>query len=78
MRGNPQQNVEREPKQLLDIREAASMLGICTRTMYRLIAAGELPGPVKVGRATRMVRTELDEYIERLKADRQRTGREPA
>lgn len=58
-------------KRLMTMRQAATTLGICPRTLYRLIASGQLPAPVRLGRASRMVCAEVDEYVERLKATRQ-------
>ncbi len=55
---------------LLSLDNAASYLGICRRTIYRLIAAGELPQPVKVGGAVRIPESDLVRYIESLKRRR--------
>lgn len=68
-----QEPVERE--RLVTIREAAQTLGISIRALYRLIASGELPAPLKVGRASRIAMTELHAYIERLKAERDTVAR---
>jgi len=38
------------------------------------MAAGELPPPVKIGKTTRIVVAEIDEYVERLKSRRDRPG----
>ena len=69
------QHSELEAKRLITVREAATILGISQRTMYRLIDMGKAPAPVKLGRATRLVRTEVDKYIEQLIAERQRLRR---
>ncbi|MCA9280715.1 MAG: helix-turn-helix domain-containing protein [Phycisphaeraceae bacterium] len=55
---------------LLSLNDAAAYLGICRRTIYRLIASGELPQPVKVGSATRLPESDLARYIESLKRRR--------
>ncbi len=62
----------RTPGTLISLDEAAGMLSISRRTIYRLIAAGELPQPVKVGGSSRMARTDLDRYIDRLLRRRNR------
>jgi len=49
-------------KLLLDVHEAASVLG-CRRTfLYGMIQRGELP-VVKLGRLTRIPAAALDEYV---------------
>jgi len=55
---------------LLRIPEAADVLAISVRALYRLIADGELPEPVKIGRATRIPMSDLLAYMGRLKANR--------
>ncbi len=50
---------------LLDAEEAARYLGIGRSKVYGLLQAGQLRG-VKVGRARRFSRTELDRFVERL------------
>ena len=50
--------------------DAAARLAVSTRTLYRLVALGELAAPVKVGRASRIPASDLDRYIERLKRKR--------
>lgn len=46
----------------LSSKEAARHLGITTRTLYRLIDEGQLPG-YKVGRVIRLQKSEVDEFI---------------
>lgn len=69
----PQEPVERD--RLVTIREAAQTLGVSVRALYRLIASGELPAPLKIGKASRMSMTEIHAYIERLKAERDKAAR---
>jgi len=56
--------------QLMTIKEAAALLASSARHVWRLIAKGELPRPVKVGRSARLVRLEILAYVERLKGQR--------
>jgi excisionase family DNA binding protein len=56
--------------ELLHIKEVAKRLGICVRGVWRLIASGHLPKPVKVGAASRLPASEVAAYIERLKRER--------
>jgi len=55
---------------LLRVGEAAKMLGISVRGLYRLIARGDLPQPVKVGHASRIPMSDLFEYVSALKSSR--------
>jgi excisionase family DNA binding protein len=55
---------------LLTVKQVAMMLGVSSRTIHRLVASGDLPGPVKVGSASRFPCSEIEEYLERLKAER--------
>lgn len=55
---------------LLSLRQVATMLGICTKTVRRQVASGQLPGPVKIGAARRFVTDEVLEFIESLKVGR--------
>ncbi len=70
---DPQAFIEQE--RLVAIKEAAQTLGISIRAFYRLIASGELPAPLKIGRASRMSMAEIHAYIERLKAERDTVSR---
>ena len=55
---------------LLRIEDGAKVLAISVRAFYRLIADGELPGPVKIGRASRIPMSDLQAYMEGLKRTR--------
>lgn len=57
-------------EQLVSIRYVSMRLALSTRAVYRLIASGDFPAPVKVGRATRFYQSDLDEYLNRLRANR--------
>lgn len=48
---------------LLDVRAVAARLGICARGVWKLRAAGRLPGAVKLGRATRWRASDIDRFI---------------
>jgi len=53
---------------LLNIREIAAKMGVCLRTVRRLIAGGQLPPPVKVGRASRWHLVDIEKYVDSLKS----------
>jgi len=57
--------------QLLTLPQAAQRLGVCRRTLERLIAAGEFPRPLKVVGASRVLVSDVTAYIERLLAQRE-------
>lgn len=58
---------------LLGLSRVAQMLDISEREVYRLIAAGELPRPVKIGRLSKLPLSDVMDYIERLKSARSGT-----
>ena len=57
-------------EQLITIRECADRISISVRELYRLISKGELPQPVKLGRASRLFESDIDAYLDKLKAQR--------
>ena len=63
-------STERTCERLLRREEAAALPGIRVRSLYRLVAAGELPGPVRLGMCSRFSFVELQEYVEGLKRKR--------
>lgn len=58
------------PDQLLTLAEVATRLSLSKRAIYRLIARGSLPRPVKIGGATRLCESDLTQFLETLKAER--------
>lgn len=60
----------KQKERLVSIREVSSRLGLSIRAVYRLIARGEFPRPVKVGGATRFYESDVGEYLIRLRAVR--------
>ena len=52
---------------LVDLKIFAGLLGVCARTIHRLVAAGELPPPAKVGRASRWFVSDVERYMDKLK-----------
>lgn len=55
---------------LLSLDEVGKRLALSKRAVYRLIAKGSLPKPVKVGGATRLYESDLEEFLTNLKANR--------
>ena len=59
-------SVDRSRPALLTLPQAAQDLSISKRTLERLIAAGDFPAPVKIGRSSRVPRTDLASYLEKI------------
>ncbi len=55
-----------EESTLLTLQQTARSLSISKRTLARLIAGGAFPSPVKIGRASRVLRTDVAAYLEQL------------
>lgn len=55
---------------LVDLPAVAARLGISTRSVHRLIARGQFPLPVKVGRVSRWFVADIDSFMEGLKRSR--------
>lgn len=55
---------------LIPLDSAADRLSISLLKLYRLISEGELPQPIKVGRASRLFESDIQTYLDRLKANR--------
>lgn len=61
--------------QILAIGDVAKRLRISTRGVRRLVAAGQLAVPVKVGASSRWFESDVLAYLEKLKSQRDRTQR---
>jgi len=49
--------------ELLNVREVAKILGICSRQCWKMSASGKMPAPVRLGRCVRWRRFELESWI---------------
>ncbi len=61
-------------KLTLTIPEAAGSLSICKRTLERLMASGAFPRPLKIGRSSRVLLSDVHTYLQRLDAQRNGNG----
>jgi excisionase family DNA binding protein len=52
-------------RMLLTSEELAKLLEISERTLWRLLSAGRVPRPVRIGRSTRWRLDEVKDWIER-------------
>jgi excisionase family DNA binding protein len=59
---------------LLTVKQAAEMLAISRRTLERLMAGGEFPPPMKIGRSSRVPAQDVDAFLERLNQRRLSQG----
>ena len=55
---------------LLTLADVGERLSLSKRAVYRLIAKGDLPKPVKLGGATRLYESDLEEFFQTLKSER--------
>lgn len=53
----------KETRVLIDVAKVARMLSVSTRTVWRLVSAGKLPAPIRVGRSVRWCRAAIDAWI---------------
>jgi excisionase family DNA binding protein len=67
-------NGTKEPteERLLKKSDAAKRLAFSVRTLDRLISMGEFPAPVKINRSSRILESDVEEYMARLKSKRDR------
>jgi predicted DNA-binding transcriptional regulator AlpA len=54
------------------VHEVAVLLGISVREVWRLVAKGVLPQPVKIGRCSVWFDSDISEFQMRLRAQRER------
>jgi len=55
---------------LLGLESVAEMLGLSRRQVYRLIAGGELPRPVKQGSRSVLFLSDVETYMDSLRRQR--------
>jgi len=63
----PQGNIKTNPspaRRLWTIRETSNILGVSTRSVWRLVSSGDLKS-ARLGRCVRVVASSVDEFIER-------------
>jgi excisionase family DNA binding protein len=59
-------------ERLVSVKEVAALLGISVRKVWRMIAAGQFVAPVRMGRSRRWPQSEIQQYVEELKQQRDR------
>ena len=58
------------PQPLLSVGKIASIFGLCTRSIWRMVANGELPPPILVGHSRRWCQADLNAYLAQQTAKR--------
>jgi len=56
-------NVETEIPKLISPHDASEILDVCVRTVWRFVASGDLPKPIKVGRSSKFYLSDILNYI---------------
>ncbi|MBL5922751.1 AlpA family transcriptional regulator [Lelliottia amnigena] len=57
--------------QFIDMQFITSLTGLTNKWFYKLIQDGEFPKPIKFGRASRWLRSDLEEWLQyRINASR--------
>lgn len=56
--------IERDSIELFSPAQLAERLGVNTRTVRRLVLAGRVPEPLKIGRAVRWPRKAIERWID--------------
>lgn len=69
----PSRSLAPHSPSLLRARDVAALLAISVRCVWRLVASGDLPRPIKLGGSTRWRACDLDAFIAEAGAE-QRTG----
>ena len=59
-----------EHQRLVSLEEVGRMLAASKRTVHRLIASGELPRPLRMGKLSRLTVEDVEAFIEKLKGQR--------
>ncbi len=54
------------PAAVLTVDEAAALLRVNRKTLYAAIAAGKVPGTLKIGRSIRISRSALESWMQTI------------
>ena len=63
-------NTPGDSPQLMRLKDFATEISVSVRKVYRMVDSGEIPRPVKQGTGSFFFRTDLDDYLKRLKEQR--------
>ena len=59
---------------LVSVKQVAKILGISRRHLERLVCKGVFPRPVKLGRASRFMWSDVEAFMHKLNDERQKGG----
>ncbi len=62
---------KKDSDRLVSVRDAAAALGCSVATVWRGVASGTLPQPIRIGGMTRWSASEIAAFIESAKANRE-------
>jgi excisionase family DNA binding protein len=65
-----QNHAESRMDRVMRLPEIADVLGVCPRSVRRMIDRGELPPCVRVGRAVGLMESEIEAYLQRMREQR--------
>jgi excisionase family DNA binding protein len=57
-------NIDSAESLLIGAECLANLLQLSTRTLWRLVHAGKIPAPLRIGRSVRWKRSEIEQWIE--------------
>jgi len=60
---NEAEATERPADRLLRVQEVGQRLGVSARQVWKLLAAGRLPSPVRLGRSVRWRESDIGDFI---------------
>jgi excisionase family DNA binding protein len=61
---------ENKLDRVMRLPEIARVLGVCVRSVRRMVDRGELPPCVRVGRAVGLMQSEVEAYLNRMRQQR--------
>lgn len=61
-------------EKLYGMTHVAKMLGVSRRTLYRMIEQRDLPRPLKIGKRSVYLKSDIESIFEKLRAQRTQEG----
>ena len=61
---------EMKMDRVMRLPEIAKVLGVCVRSVRRMIDRGELPPPVRMGHAVGLMQSDIEAFLERMREQR--------
>jgi excisionase family DNA binding protein len=65
-----QSDTETKLDRVMRLPEIAKVLGVCVRSVRRMIDRGELPQPVRIGHAVGLMQSDIAAFLERMREQR--------